>query len=305
MKTSNTTKEKPTEFPSVSVIIPHYNDSRIELCVAAIVSQSYSNIEIVVVDNGSDEFPPPSLAKYRDVVVLQEKKAGSYAARNCGIEGSSGDIVAFTDSDCIPSQDWIRHAVEVLATEETAGFVGGPVELFAAEPDRPTAAEALDMVIAFPQQDHVEKGGFSATANMVTRRSTIEKMGPFNDQLKSGGDREWGQRVTAAGNKGTFCEGVLVWHPARATLNELLVQARRHTGGNVQRGKLPNEKKRGPLRLLARLTIGSLSRLKRVLVSDKVRGWLKFRVCFVFIYIETAKYFERCRLYFGGTAERN
>ncbi len=93
--------------PFVSVIIPVYNDAgRLRICLAALHKQTYDSdrYEIIVIDNGSDPSPVMDNLKveFDNVVYDQELTPGSYAARNKGITIAKGDVIAFTDADCIP-----------------------------------------------------------------------------------------------------------------------------------------------------------------------------------------------------------
>ena len=77
-------------------------------CVGALREQTYpaDKTEIVVVDN-TPEFELSERAEMlAPARVLHEPLKGSYAARNCGIDNSTGEILAFTDADCIPAPDW-------------------------------------------------------------------------------------------------------------------------------------------------------------------------------------------------------
>lgn len=86
----------------VSVIIPTYNRSaRILLSVKSVLNQTYSNIELIVVDDGSTDDTVQKLNKIHDdrLIVLQQTNQGACAARNLGIEHARGKYIAFNDSD--------------------------------------------------------------------------------------------------------------------------------------------------------------------------------------------------------------
>lgn len=105
--------------PRVSVIIPTYNDSeRCVRCLRALAEQEFprSEFEILVVDNGSDPQLrlPSNLPEDLQVTLVVELSPGSYAARNRGIREARGDILASTDSDCLPSRTWLSTAFAVL-----------------------------------------------------------------------------------------------------------------------------------------------------------------------------------------------
>jgi len=102
---------KDQNYPFVSVIIPTYRDwNRLKLCVNALKNQTYpkNRFEAIVVNNDPAD-PCPYCPLPDNFVLTTEGKPGSYAARNAGIKIAKGDILAFTDSDCIPYSDWIEQ----------------------------------------------------------------------------------------------------------------------------------------------------------------------------------------------------
>lgn len=232
---------KPVQ-PFVSVVIPVFNDAeRLKLCLAALEHQTYPQnlYEVIVVDNDSAESVEPVVSQFSQAIALFESLRGSYAARNKGILQAQGEIIAFTDSDCIPAADWLEKGTAQLLNTPHCGLVAGEIKFFFKTPDRPTGIELYDTLTYFKQKDYVEKDRFGATANVFTLRRVLDDVGFFNAQLKAGGDREWGQRVFAAGYKQSYANDVCVAHPARASLTEVLEKAVRVAkGGSDLKSKL-------------------------------------------------------------------
>lgn len=221
--------------PFVSVIIPVYNDSeRLQTCLNALENQTYpkSMYEIIVVDNGSDENIESLVNQYSQVTLYFESKRGSYAARNKGLSKAKGDIIAFTDSDCIPAPDWIEKGVANLLRVPNCGLIAGKINIFFKNRGKPTAVELYESVAAFPQRYYVKAMRFGATANLFTFRSVIEHVGNFYDELKAGGDIEWGRRVASSGYKLVYADDACVAHPARHSLKELYKKHIRVISGN-------------------------------------------------------------------------
>src|SRR5690606_25863401 len=93
-----------------SVIIPVYRDwYRLQLCLNALSHQSFprDSFEIIVVNNDPMDIAPVDFKLPINAMLLVEAKVGSYAARNAAIAVAQGAVLAFTDSDCIPEQDWL------------------------------------------------------------------------------------------------------------------------------------------------------------------------------------------------------
>lgn len=223
--------------PRVSVIVPAYkDDARLALCLEALGRNSWAGgVEIIVVDNCA-EFTLTEFAKdWPDVVFLHEPSPGSYSARNKGLGAATGEIIAFTDADCRPHPDWLESAAAFLVANPDIGMVGGKVNIVVDHGQTPTLAELFEVVLAFPQDTYIERNHFAATANMVTRRAVIERVGPFNAALKSGGDAEFGGRVHAGGVRQAYLASAQVDHPARGTAQELFRKVRRTVGGDRDR----------------------------------------------------------------------
>lgn len=222
-------------YPLVSVIIPVYNDSeQLQRCLAALAKQSYPSerFEVIVVDNNSEENIAEIVGKFPDFRLEHESKIGSYAARNKGIFSSKGEVIAFTDSDCVPDSAWLEHGVRALTKEPSIGQVAGKVNLIYQQPNCPTSIELYDeLLMGFPQHRFIEEQHYGATANVFTLRSVIERVGAFNDGLKSIGDFEWGNRIFAAGYRQVYSKGAIVSHPARSKFSQIYKKTIRITGG--------------------------------------------------------------------------
>ena len=220
-------------MPLVSVVIPVFNDAgRLDMCLRALSRQTLpaERFELIVVDNGSSPSAAELLAmRHTAVHWASEPTPGSYAARNRGIALARGDVIAFTDSDCVPAEDWLETGVAALCSLENCGLVAGRIETFV--PNDPNVAELYDSVAAFPQEEYVERLHFGATANVFTTAEVIRSVGPFNTAMKSGGDCEWGQRVHAAGYRQMYSAEARVLHPARPSLRALVDKRRRLAGG--------------------------------------------------------------------------
>ncbi len=209
--------------PKVSVIIPVFNDTvRLEQCLEALEKQTYPKdcYEVIVIDNASTADIKTPVSKYAQASYQYEKKPGSYAARNKGLSVATGEMIGFTDSDCLPDSNWIEQGVKALLDNPDCGLVGGAITLFYKDPERLTGIEIYESLIGFPQKKYIEEGHFGATANVFTFRKVIDAVGLFNAELKSGGDSEWGKRVAEAGYPLCYVENVQVAHPARSTYSE-------------------------------------------------------------------------------------
>jgi GT2 family glycosyltransferase len=221
---------KARTMPPVSVIVPVFNHVQMfKHTLDALTKQDYAGpIEIIVVDNGAGPELGILLSRYPNVLLVEEKQAGAYTARNRGIRTASANVLAFTDADCVPNIDWLRHAVETLARDKTIGFVGGRIDM-TSSPD--TQAAIYDFATAFPQRFTIGWLKYSVTANLLTTRGVIDAVGVFDPKFKSGGDREWCERVARAGYRTIYDDNAVVFHPARATTQEIYARVQRVEAG--------------------------------------------------------------------------
>lgn len=111
----------------ISVVVPFYNSERyIALCIEGLLSQRYprERYEIIMIDNNSTDRSAKIVKRYPHVKLLSEERQGAYAARNRGIKEAKGEVIAFTDPDCIPLSNWLQE-IETAMTRFDVGIVLG------------------------------------------------------------------------------------------------------------------------------------------------------------------------------------
>jgi GT2 family glycosyltransferase len=217
--------------PEIGIIVPHLNQpDRLERLLASLFAQDFDmgRAEVVVVDNGSREMPEAVAAGFPGVRLVRAAEVpGPGPARNRGAALTRAPILAFTDSDCEVDPGWAGAILARFAADPALAVLGGDVRVRAEDPARPGAAEAYEMVYAFPQRLYVEKRGFSATSNMAVRRAVFEAVGPFAG-IEIAEDTDWGQRATALGYRPVYAPEMVVHHPARRTLGEIFTKWNRN-----------------------------------------------------------------------------
>ena len=226
--------------PFISIIIPTYHDwQRLAFCVNALTVQAYpkEKYEVIIVNNDpEDESTLPFIPD--NFKIITEKRQGSYAARNAGLRVAKGDLIAFTDSDCIPASTWIKSAVDFFKNNPNVKRLGGDVKLFY-QSDKLSFSEIYEKVFSFPQEDYVQNIGAAATANMFAYKELFLQIGFFEDKIFSGGDMDWGIRANNAGYRIAYCPDSVVRHPARSTLLDIIKKSKRAGGGfnNIGRNR--------------------------------------------------------------------
>ena len=297
--------------PTVDVIVPHFDDvDRLRECLACVGRGTYPAelVRVYVVDNGSPT--PPALdgcVGGIPVTLLCETRPGSYAARNRAVGVAGGEVLAFTDSDCLPRPEWIEAGVAALAGDPGGRYVGGGIEVFARDPERPTPTEVYERVTAFQVGDTLDRDGYAPTANLFVGRATFDRVGPFDATLKSGGDVQWGRRARASGLAPTFAPEAQILHPARSRLGEMFRKTRRTLGGmhEQQPDKRLFSRPVHFAKLLAAYSIPPPRRLGEAAFDSRLRGPAeRLKFLGVAAALHYGGLFERARLHLGGRPER-
>lgn len=294
-------------WPFVSVIVPFYgtNTELLDRCIDALLAQEYPSdkLELIIVDNNAR----PLLGnRYRSLTiftsVIHEPRPGSSCARNRGISIASGEVYAFTDSDCMPSRDWVRSAVRHLQSTPNCGLVAGHIVITPKDPNLPGLFELYDLCIHLRQEEYVRKFHFGATANLITYPAVFKKVGRFDEVFLSGDDCEWGQRVWKMGYQQVFAQDAIVYHPARSTLTAVSEKARRLVGQDFVRMR----SQKGSWKSFLLLELWRAIRHTQIAWKRRHEfGHLRIlQVIAVVGYVQTAKYFELVRLLCGSAPRR-
>lgn len=224
----------------ISVVIPHYQDiKRLLVLLESLEGQSLEkeNWEVIVVNN-DPELPlvlPKDFSVPYPLQILEEKKPGSYVARNKGIAEAKGQIIAFTDSDCLPDKDWLKNALEMFSQDykKEIGILTGPVPLFFKKPKCLTDAEIYEKYTGFTTEVYANEG-HAITANWFSYKSSLEEFGCFNEELKSNGDSELSGKISQKYII-IYRDNILVRHPARHQTSDLVNKYQRLLGGTYTR----------------------------------------------------------------------
>ena len=186
----------------MSVVIPTHNrKEKLKRCLAAVTTQMYPVYEVIVVDDGSSDGTSAMVARdFPEVhIVRQATSQGPAAARNQGIRQASGDVIAFTDDDCVPPPDWLkRHANHY--TNHQIGAVGGHQVS-----GNPNFYDKFDMAHYADEYRHlrlIEKlalpGGLYSN-NLSVPKAVLAEVGLFDERFLTGADPELTRRISRAG----------------------------------------------------------------------------------------------------------
>jgi len=170
----------------ISVVVPLYNVERyIDACIEGLLTQKFPCVhyEIIMVNNNSTDASAQIVQRYPKIKLLNEQKQGAYAARNRGIKEAKGEIIAFTDPDCVPKEDWLQQIAVAMANPEV-GIVVGSYELA-------RESFALSLLLAYEHEKHsyvfnskIKEIYFGYTNNMAVRKSLLGQIGPFVERAR-------------------------------------------------------------------------------------------------------------------------
>lgn len=205
-------------LPRVSVIVPVLNGARhVGRCLDALRAQTYPEdlLEIIVVDNGSHD-ETRACVRAHGVTLLVERRAKSpYLARNAALLRARGDVLAFTDADCVPAKSWVERGVARLEAEG-ADLVGGRVDFELGAHPRP--AQLLDAIKNLDNEKSIAERGVAKTGNLFVSRRVFDEIGAFSADRRSGGDVEFTARASGAGFALVYAPDAVVEKPARRAL---------------------------------------------------------------------------------------
>jgi GT2 family glycosyltransferase len=216
----------PARVPMVSVVICAYNAERtMRACLESLARLKYANYEVVIVDDGSRDGTAEIAMEFSRFRLIRQPNKGLSVARNVGLHAAHGEIIAYTDSDCVVDPDWLTLTVRVMADGGFDGCGGpnyapheeGRIEAcVAASPGAP-----CHVLLADDRAEHL------AGCNMAFSRAALVAVGGFDPQFTAAGDDVdicW--RLLQAGYRLGYCPAAFVWHFRRNTIKAYYGQQR-------------------------------------------------------------------------------
>ncbi|GEN33548.1 MULTISPECIES: mycofactocin biosynthesis glycosyltransferase MftF [Aneurinibacillus] len=216
--------------PFVSIVIPVRNrPADIRRCIESVLCCHYprDRFEIIVIDDFSTDNETKEAIKEYDVRLIEmEQNVGQSCCRNIGVREAKGEVIAFTDSDCVVSHNWLRLLTQPFVDENIA-IVGGGVDSYSSK-------KALDRYEEVRSPLHMgERGGeigpgklipYIPTCNVFIRRSAFLQVGGFKEEMRVGEDVDLIWRVLQQGNKGWYIPEGRILHRHRNRMSEFIVR---------------------------------------------------------------------------------
>lgn len=231
--------------PFVSIIIPVKNEAYLlRNCLESINALDYpkDKIEIIIADGLSTDNTPDIARQYGAKVIINQKQTVS-PGRNIAFEIAKGDLVAFTDADCVVDTNWLKNAVKYFDDEKVV-CVGGPN---LTPPEEGSFSKAVGFVFG---QRIFAAGSIHARnlkeikevrsipgCNAIYRKNGLDLVMPIDESLLTCDDTELNQRLLDKGFKLLNTPDVFVWHYRRPNPKKLWWQMYRYAIGRLQAGK--------------------------------------------------------------------
>lgn len=207
----------------VSIIVCTYNaENDLKECLDSLLSQKYNEKEIIVVDDASTDGTSIILEKYRNLkniefkVVTNNINLGVAGSRNVGIRNATGDIIAFTDADCVTDTNWISQLIRIYETENAAA-VGGSIVSNQISNIWELVSKGDDFVAS--EEGYVS---YIQGCNMSFNKNILTKF-MFNEEIKYGYEEKLLCDYLVNDNfKIYYRPQALVYHKHRSTMKSLL-----------------------------------------------------------------------------------
>jgi glycosyltransferase involved in cell wall biosynthesis len=193
-----------SEGPLVSCIIPVYNGERfLAEAVESILAQTYQNLEIIIVDDGSTDGTASVAASFGDRVrYVRQKNSGPAAARNRGLQEARGEFIGFLDADDLWAENKLQRQLAHFRARPELAYSVTLTQNFWEKEVEGEEARFKDHARSRPMPGYV-------TQTLLTRREWMEKTAGFDPSLKHGDSADWFQRVHEQGAVGELLGEVL------------------------------------------------------------------------------------------------
>jgi glycosyltransferase involved in cell wall biosynthesis len=171
-------------YPLVSIIIPYYmHEEFIAETVWSAKRQTYPNVEIIVVDDGSPEPPDRALDNIGGIKLIRTENLGCPGARNVGFNSSSGEYLIFLDGDDVLLPGAIEAHLEALAGSPAACLSFGSVRIIDKDGHQKRAAR-----ICAPRKNYflmlLEHNPIASPGSMMLRREPFVEVGLYDSKLR-------------------------------------------------------------------------------------------------------------------------
>jgi len=220
--------QQPATLPDISIVIPVKDRAgELQRCLTSLSCLNYpqEKLQIIVVDDGSSDESPLVARQFRALLVPSGGTGrGPAAARNVGASMASGDILAFIDSDCTASKEWLNDLIPAF-NNPTMAAVGGQVDGMCSESavDR---YESIMSSLSLGSRERTGSGGndtfYLPSCNLLVRRTAFRSAGGFKDSMHVGEDVDLTWRLRDKGWTISYLPAGNVLHEHRSSIRSFM-----------------------------------------------------------------------------------
>ena len=222
--------KKRSENVKISVIVPAYNAAETILTLLSSLSnQSFKDFEVIVIDDCSQDNTPHIVQSFPYSLIQLSKNHGPAYCRNAGAGAAKGEILVFTDSDCLAAHTWLENIHKNFLQNDFAALMGRLVLM-----PSTLLGDSISAIgfpaggsIGFEKIWKVDQKGFTdslSSCNCAVRKDIFEKIGGFDESFPypGGEDSLLAYALRRLNCRIKYCPDVLVFHAARDSVKGFL-----------------------------------------------------------------------------------
>ena len=209
----------------ISVVVPSYNPRRedLERLYRSLLSQTYGDFEVIIVDDGSDDSSYDLFDDPRFRVIRRERNSGPAVCRNAGAAAAASDFVFFTDTDCELGPETLAQAVARIPREDA--IMGNTVTKVETCSGKAVALLGFPGggILGFDRVWRVQPDGYTnsfSSCNLAFKRSVFDALGRFNETfpVAGGEDTVLARKMIEAGYRIRYSPEQVVYHVEKDSL---------------------------------------------------------------------------------------
>lgn len=203
----------------ISLVIPAYNEEKyIKDCLLSVQKNGNDFFEVIVINNASTDKTAEIVNSFKNVILINEERKGLPFARNRGLHEAKGDLVAFVDADTKIPKNWTKKIINKFSKNDKIVSISGPYIYYDVSIFHKTLIWIYWILLSHPS--YLITGYMAVLGNFVAKKSSLEKIGGFNENVAFyGDDTDISKRLSKIG-KVKFYQSFYMFTSARRLKGE-------------------------------------------------------------------------------------